>query len=134
MPRNQYLALPRVSDFIDWLASNLDHVSLFAHSYYERRQKVTKTFSNLPDANAQYFWKHKGALGTPSGTCLTSSHAALVALCNALQTGINTANDTNTLEASKEVMKWGGVSAGNVRWLQSTPRDLSVHSRRRRLH
>jgi hypothetical protein len=124
MLRNQYLALPRVSDFIDWLASNLDHVSLFAHSYYERRQKVTKTFSNLPDANAQYFWKHKGAVGTPSGTCLTSSHAALEALCDALHTGINTANDASTLDASMRVMEWGGVSAGNVRWLTVNAKDL----------
>jgi hypothetical protein len=124
MLRNQYLGLATVNDFVDWLASNLGHPSMFAHSYYERRRKTPVTFSDLSDASVQYFWKHKGALGTSAGTSLISSHTALEALRDALQKGINTANDTTTLDASLQVMTWGGVRAGNVRWLVANAEGL----------
>lgn len=74
----QYLKLAVVDDFIDWLAANLDQ-PLFAHAYVDRRHGP-RTFTGLPDALSQYFWKHNGALGAPGGTCLTSSNAVLNAL------------------------------------------------------
>jgi len=123
MYRHQYLH--SVSDFIDWFASHLDHPSLFAHSYIDRRTARTLTFPTLFDACLQYRWKHKGAYGSPAGTCLQSNDAALNSLRNVLQRGINSGNDSQTLEASIEVMAWGGVQAGNVRWLTANAKGLA---------
>lgn len=123
----QYLKLAVVDDFIDWLAANLDQ-PLFAHAYVDRRHGP-RTFTGLPDALSQYFWKHNGALGAPGGTCLTSSNAVLNALRQALNTGMKNSNDAATLSASIEVMAWGGVRAGNARWLTiNTAKLVSILS------
>lgn len=127
MYRNQYLS--SVNDFIDWFASNLGHPSLFAHSYIDRRSNPLGsrklTFPTLFDACEQYHWKHNGAFGSPAGTCLQSNDAALNALRHALQSAINAGNDNQTLTASSAVMSWGGVSAGNVRWLTANAKGLA---------
>ncbi|MCU0071259.1 hypothetical protein N8H71_06645 [Pseudomonas koreensis] len=123
MHRQQYLH--SVSDFIDWFASHLDHASLFAHSYIDRRADSTLKFSTLFDACERYHWKHKGAFAAPAGSCLQSNDVALNSLRNALQRGINSGNDSQTLEASIEVMAWGGVQAGNVRWLAANAKGLA---------
>jgi len=122
MHRTQYLATASVNDFIDWLANNLHHESLFAHSYFDRSRKETVAFAGLEDACDKYYWKHRGAVGLPAGDNLDSSHAALSALRSALQKAIKSADGGATLKTSTEVMAWGGVRAGNVRWLtaQST--------------
>lgn len=122
MHRTQYLKTASVNDFIDWLANNLHHKSLFAHSYFDRSRKETVVFAGLKDACEKYYWKHRGTFGAPAGVNLDSSHEALSALRGALQGAIKSADGTATLKTSTEVMAWGGVRAGNVRWLtaQST--------------
>ena len=123
MRRDQYLnTFPPanghvVQDFVNWLAANLHHPSLFAHQYTDRRSKCTRSFDGLADACTKYHWAHQGALGTPAGSCLTSSDVTLRALRNALKGGVSQPSDPCTLNAAIGVMKWGGVSAGNVRWL-----------------
>ncbi|UQS16697.1 hypothetical protein [Pseudomonas sp. HS6] len=127
MHRTQYLN--SVNDFIDWFASNLGHASLFAHSYIDRRSNPaaprTLAFTTLFDACKQYHWKHNGAFGSPAGACLQTNDAALSALRQALQSAINTVNDSKTLTASSAVMSWGGVRAGNVRWLTANSKGLA---------
>lgn len=127
MHRTQYLN--SVNDFIDWFASNIGHASLFAHSYIDRRSNPaaprTLTFTTLFDACKQYHWKHNGAFGSPAGACLQSNDAVLSALRQALQSAINTVNDSKTLTASSAVMSWGGVRAGNVRWLTANSKGLA---------
>lgn len=132
MHRDQYLGNTSpsttghvVRDFVDWLAANLRDRSLFAHGYTDRRTGSSWQFQGLEDACAQYQWKHKGALGTPAGTSLTSNDAALKALGNALQSSLNTPNDPAALAAAAGIMKWGGVSAGNVRWLTINSNGLA---------
>lgn len=116
MLRNQYLSISVVDDFINWLAVNLDHPTLLAHAYIDRR-RGKKVFKGLHDACSQYHWKHQGALHTPGGTSLASSHATVSALGDALQSAVKAGNDLDALVASTDVMTWGGVRAGNVRWL-----------------
>ncbi|WPC27233.1 MULTISPECIES: hypothetical protein [Pseudomonas] len=122
MHRTEYLATASVNDFIDWLANNLHHESLFAHSYFDRHRKETVAFAGLEDACGKYYWKHRGTFGVPAGDDLDSSHAALSALRGALRIAITSDDASAPLEASTKVMAWGGVRAGNVRWLtaQST--------------
>jgi hypothetical protein len=133
MHRDQYLGKTSTSsaghvvrDFVVWLAANLRHPTLFAHQYTDRRNGKAWQFKGIEDACKQYHWKHKGAMGSPAGTCLTSNDAALTALGKALQNGVDAANDVDVLAASSGVMKWGGVSAGNVRWLTINSDGLSA--------
>ncbi|WP_077048706.1 hypothetical protein [Pseudomonas sp. KK4] len=133
MHRDQYLGKTSnanaghvVRDFVVWLAANLRHPTLFAHQYTDRRTGDQWQFSGLEDACVQYHWKHKGALGSPAGTSLSSNDAALTALGKALQDGIGKADDVEALAASSGVMKWGGVSAGNVRWLTINSNGLAA--------
>lgn len=127
MHRTEYLATASVNDFIDWLANNLHHTSLFAHSYFDRSRKETVAFVGLEDACGKYYWKHRGTFGVPAGVDLDSSHAALSALRDALRRAIHSADDGAILEASTEVMAWGGVRAGNVRWLTAqSPRLAQI--------
>lgn len=131
MHRDQYLGKSApitshvVQDFVDWLATHLHHTSLFAHQYTDRRSQCIRSFSSLDDACAKYHWPHQGALGTPAGVCLTSSDVTLTALGNALKSGLARKSDPCTLIAASGIMKWGGISAGNVRWLTNHSSGLS---------
>jgi len=124
MLRDQYLGITSsattnhvVNDFVDWLAKNLSNTALFTHEYTDRRSGILWKCQGLQDACARYQWRHKGALGVPPGTDLTSNGAALNALSSALHSSINPANDQEAFSAAADVMTWGGVQAGNIRWL-----------------
>ena len=131
MHRDQYLGKSApvnssvVQDFVDWLATHLYDTSLFAHQYTDRRSQRIRSFSGLYDACKHYHWPHQGALGTPAGVCLTSSDVTLKALGNALKSALARKSDPCTLIAASGIMKWGGVSAGNVRWLTNNSSGLS---------
>lgn len=136
MHRDEYLGLnaPQhtphvVRDFINWLSANLNNQPLFAHSYADRRTKKVWQFNGLEDACRQYYWKHKGALGVPGGSDLVSNHAALTALQKALQHSVTltgSSGDQAACSAASEVMKWGGVAAHNVGWLQANTHGLAT--------
>ncbi|MCP2052058.1 UNVERIFIED_ORG: hypothetical protein J3D59_001918 [Pseudomonas fluorescens] len=130
MHRDQYLGKsapvtsPVVQDFVDWLATRLYDTSLFAHQYTDRRSQCIRSFSGLYDACKNYHWPHQGALGNPAGVCLTSSDVTLKALGNALKSALAQKSDPCTLIAASGIIKWGGVSAGNVRWLTNNSSGL----------
>lgn len=132
MHRDQYLGTTSsattnhvVGDFVDWLAKNLGNTSLFTHEYTERRSGILWKCQGLQDASARYQWRHKGALGVPPGTDLTSNGAALNALSSALRSSVNPANDQAAFSAAADVMTWGGVQAGNIRWLSINIKNLA---------
>lgn len=132
MHRDQYLGTTSsattshvVGDFVDWLANNLGNTSLFTHEYTDRRSGIRWQFQGLQDACARYQWRHKGALGVPPGTDLTSNGEALNALSSALRSSINPANDQAAFSAAADVMIWGGVQAGNIRWLSININNLA---------
>lgn len=115
-----------VRDFIDWLASNLASSSKFPHAYTDRRSGRHWQFSGLEDACNQYCWRHRGTLGVPAGHSLDSNHAALSALRDALQSSLAKGDDMAVCEAACEVMRWGGVGAGNNRWLRDNTSGLAT--------
>jgi len=132
MHRDQYLGNTSptttshaVRDFVVWLAANLGDSSLFAHEYTDRRSGTPWQFQGLQDACKQYQWSHKGVFGVSPGTDLASNDAALKALGNALHGSLSTANDSAAFTAAADVMKWGGVQAGNVRWLTINTNQLA---------
>ncbi|WP_177494582.1 hypothetical protein [Pseudomonas sp. H9] len=132
MHRDQYLGTtssatttPVVGDFVDWLAKNLGNTSLFTHQYTDRRSGIRWKCQGLQDACARYQWRHKGTPGVPPGTDLTSNAAALNALSSALRSSLNPANDQAAFSAAAHVMTWGGVQAGNIRWLSINTNKLA---------
>lgn len=132
MHRDQYLGTTSsattnhvVGDFVDWLAKSLSSTALFTHEYTDRRSGILWKCRGLQDACARYQWRHKGALGVPPGTDLTSNGAALNALSSALHSSINPANDMAAFSAAADVMTWGGVQAGNIRWLSININNLA---------
>lgn len=132
MHRDQYLGnisptttSHTVRDFVVWLAENLGNPSLFTHEYTDRRSGTAWQCQGLKDACAKYQWSHKGVRGVLPGTNLESNNAALSALGNALHDSLSPANDPAAFTAAADVMKWGGVQAGNVRWLSINTDQLA---------
>jgi hypothetical protein len=125
MNRHAYFALPHVSGFITWFAAELDCESRFKHEYVDRRSGMQWSCNRLFDAFDRYRWNHPGnvRLGFDSGHCPMSNGIALSALRNDLQ-AIN-GDDRRALDATLDVMSWGGVSAGNANWLKANKDGLA---------
>lgn len=125
MNRQTYLALPHVSQFIDWLAAELDSQWRFTHEYVDRRTGAQWSCNSLFDAFRHYRWNHPGnsRLAFNPGHCAMSNALALAALRNDLE-HIH-GDDQRALDATLDVMSWGGVSAGNARWLKANKQDLA---------
>jgi hypothetical protein len=110
--KSSYLALPVVQQFVTWLGNNLDSET-FAHSYINRRSGAWQCKS-LYDAYVQYHWRHRG------GHTFAHSAATLTSLGKALHAALTSpADDQAARSAATDVMIWGGVVAGNVRWLNA---------------
>ncbi len=132
MHRDQYLGNTTcattshvVRDFVDWLARNLGSTTLFTHEYTDRRSGVRWQCQGLLDACARYQWRHKGAPGVAPGADLASNGKALAALARALRSSLNPANDQAAFSSAADVMTWGGVQAGNIRWLSLNTKGLA---------
>lgn len=132
MYRSQYLGSDTsgvephaVREFIDWLAGNLSSKTLFMHEYIDRRSGRKWQFNGLEDACERYQWKHRGVPGVPPGNTLASNADALDALRTALQSALACGNDHAACDAACAVMRWGGVGAGNIRWLQTNTEGLA---------
>ncbi|MEE1924738.1 hypothetical protein V0R50_23225 [Pseudomonas sp. 148P] len=132
MHRDQYLGNTLsattshvVRDFVDWLARNLGNTTLFTHQYTDRRSGIHWKFQGLQDACARYQWRHKGAPGVAPGADLGSNGQALDALARRLRSSLDPVNDQAAFSAAADVMTWGGVQAGNIRWLSINTKDLA---------
>lgn len=125
MNRQTYLAHPHVSQFIDWLATELDSQWRFAHEYVDRRTGAQWSCNSLFDAFSHYRWNHPGnsRLGFNPGDCTMSNGLALAALRHDLK-HIH-GNDNRALDAALDVMSWGGVNAGNASWLKANKQGLA---------
>jgi len=114
-----YLALPGVSGFISWLASELDSQTHFNHQYVNRKTDEKWSCSSLYNAFENYRWNHPGntRLDFKPGVCSSSNGIALSALRQDLVSAAG--SDSHALEASVDVMRWGGVAARNTDWLEA---------------
>lgn len=125
MKRQDYLNRPHVAAFINWLASELDSQVLFRHQYVERRSGMKWQCQSLYNAFQAYKWNHPGndRLGFVAGDCPNSNGLALSALRKDLIAAVG--NDVLMLQATRDVMAWGGVTAGNGKWLDTNRTGLS---------
>lgn len=117
--QQHYLKQPTVQAFIKWFATNLTS-NTFKHCYLNRRTHTPWQCSSLLDAYHKYLWPHPALGSIPAGNTSGSSAAVLKALQTALREALTHPHcDAVACTASIDVMRWGGVSAGNVRWLQT---------------
>lgn len=125
MQRDTYLSTPMVTDFISWLARELDSDTLFQHRYVDRRSGAPWQCASLFNAYEGYAWNHPGnrRLGVQGGVCAHSNGVALAALRQDLQAAAQ--DDELCLQAAVDVMAWGGVKAGNVAWLTDHRQGLA---------
>lgn len=124
MSRQTYLTLTHVPAFIHWLATELESETRFKHQYVNRKTDEEWSCNGLYNAFEKYCWNHPGnaRLGFNPGECSSSNGIALSALRQDL---VNAAgSDSRILEATVDVMRWGGVAARNADWLKANKAGL----------
>lgn len=110
--KSSYLGITVVQQFAAWFSQNLDSET-FAHSYHNRRSGFWQCKS-LYDAYLRYQWHHR------AGDSFAHSAATLASLSCALHAALASPIDNQAARsAAADVMIWGGVVAGNVRWLNA---------------
>ncbi|WP_160105634.1 hypothetical protein [Pseudomonas izuensis] len=119
-----YATLPHVTDFITWLAAELDSKTLFKHEYVDRRNAAKWSCESLYDAYKSYRWNFPGndRLGYKSGISSAANAGALKALREDIIAAGS--DDALVLQATIDVMAWGGVTARNVDWLKANKHGL----------
>lgn len=125
MSKQQYLDNSTVQDFVNYLAINLNDSEKFKHAYINRRSHKQVIYKGLADALAQYVWPHLETMGAPAGQTLQSNGVALNALQKALIASVTSNNDKAVCDAACEVMRWGGVTNGNLAWLEENKTGLA---------
>lgn len=125
MNRSRYLAQRDVQQFIEWLVPNLTDDGNLSHCFVERRSGRQLQFAGLEDAFEQYRWPSRGAFGIPAGETLADNDQVLRTLRDALRKALDRGDAQATCSAACQVMVWGGVQNGNIRWLQENAESLA---------
>lgn len=125
MAKDEYL--DQVSPFVEWMSRNLDTTTL-RHRYRNRRDNTHWQCNSLYHAYQSYAWRYPAIpeIELETGHTFASNAEALQALQGNLVDSLGPdGSDAKALEATIEVMRWGGVSAGNVKWLNNNKVGLS---------
>lgn len=124
--KKPYSTLPHVESFIEWLATQLDAKAQLNHTYQDRRTGAMWSCNSLYDAYSAYSWNHPGneRLAYHPGSSSMSNDIAL----ESLRADLNAAgtSDAKMLQATLDVMAWGGVSARNSNWLKENQTGLAL--------
>jgi hypothetical protein len=125
MNKNEYVTGNTVEAFVAWMSARLDDAS-FAHGYTLRRGNIPWSCASLFDAYDRYQWGHVELpeFGLPAGSSFASNLRVLETLQTELRAGLAAADNARVLAAAIAVMKWGGVTRGNVPWLEAWRDDL----------
>lgn len=123
--RQQFIARPYVADFIEWFARELDSRTLFQHTYIQRRTGKVWACESLYDAFETYQWNSPA--NDRLGFAATGDAAGNAQALKALRRDLKAAgsDDAKMLQATLDVMAWGGVTAGNAQWLRANERGLA---------
>ncbi|MGO4325922.1 hypothetical protein AB4Z48_13810 [Cupriavidus sp. 2TAF22] len=116
-----------VQSFVAWMGRHLD-TDMFRHEYTDRQSGRHWQCDSLYDAFAKYKWSHPAIarLGVDAGRTFQSNLAAREALRQDLTESLGTpADDAGVCLAAADVMKWGGVTGGNVQWLNMNEAGLA---------
>ena len=126
MNKVNFLAIPNVQNFVDWLVPRIGGADSVEFSN-PRQNGATYQYLH----NAIYSWPHKRTtLNFPAGAVVNlAANAGLVTnttILGQIQTGLTAAlavaNNADFSAWAKCLMKWGGVEPGNNRWIDlNTP-------------
>lgn len=115
--KQPFSTLPHVAEFTQWLTVQLASENTFNHSYVDRRSGAKWTCTSLYSAFTAYNLNHPGnkRLSYNPGSNSASNDMALQALRSDLIAAGT--DDRKMLQATLDIMAWGGVSARNAKWL-----------------
>lgn len=116
-----YLQLPVIQGFVEWLGTNLDNET-FAHNYLQRRTQTNWQCTSLYDAYCQYRWPQSGVFAADFSSNVQILDRLRLALRNAIDLN---SDDALARSAAINVMAWGGVRNGNVSWLTTNEKGLA---------
>lgn len=111
--KNEYLNIPEVQDFMNWLDVRLDKPGIFEHRYYLVKVKKEWKCSCLYEAYEKYWWPYRMVCPIQgkqvAGTGNFDSFKYLETIADELRSSIQV-NNVNMLQKSiLAMLTWGGV-------------------------
>lgn len=127
MKKIDYLNNEAVHDFVHWLAPRLNS-DVFSQSYRNRRNKKIWSCHSIYDAFEQYEWRFPSCadFDITAGHTFAENKLALAAFQAALREAVDQLDDALALKAARAVVSWGGVSNGNITWLNTHKEKLAL--------
>lgn len=126
MNKNQYLANQDVASFIMWFQQYM--TADVSHNYFNAKQNLEYTFTSLYGAFEKYDWPFNVAYPSDEqpikGSTFEDSSAVLNKLKDELRTALKQSNEQQLIEWACCVMKWGGVTNHNNKWLNNINNDV----------
>ena len=127
MKKQEYLKNEEIISFTNWIAEQITSPtgSTLHNSYVTRKPKHDFAFNGISDALKSYAWGFSEVEGLfPEGSTYADNEFALGLLEKNLIESIKTNNQSHFCKACVDVVKWGGVSAHNKKWLESKKENL----------
>ena len=112
MTKQSYLQDVQVSQFIQWMADQIDKPKTYR--YYHDKNKRDWECSSIFNAYEKYEWKGKNFRATK---------ADLDKWSGALNNSLRTNSDTGCKTACESILKWGGVQRGNKAKLEKIQKE-----------
>ena len=108
--KDSFLGDPDVEELSKWIAAHFRPSSGWEHSYVNRKTDDGWSCCGLADAFGQYSWRGKSWRETTE---------RLDRLRHDLRSAVKRRNTEDAVAVCEKVLRWGGVSAHNVRRLRS---------------
>ncbi len=105
MNREEYLNDSQVSDFIEWMRLRVSGEEAFSHSYRMRRSKKSWNCGSLWEAFEKYEFR---------GRDFETNERELGPQRIQIQCAVSNQDNSKFVCAAKGILKWGGVTRGNV--------------------
>lgn len=106
--RAAFAADPAVEEMARWTADRFGRASGWTHTWVDRKSGASRRFSGLHDAFRQYRW---------NGRSWDDNKQELDWLRRRLREAVRRGDVESVVGACEDILKWGGVAAHNVRWL-----------------
>jgi hypothetical protein len=119
MKQNQYIAIPEVSQFIEFFAEAI--CVKFRHEYLIRQTNEKWSCDNIKGAALNYRWPWRGP-----GNLLCDSVISLSGFQSKLLEALQKKNLSDLRDISLEVFKWGGVTNGNANRVRGEADQLAA--------
>lgn len=108
--RGSFLADPDVVKLSEWIAHRFHGSSGWRHTYFERKTGAQWSCRGLADASEKYAWRGKSWSATKVG---------LDRFRHDLRDAVDQGDTDDVVAVCEQILRWGGVSAHNVRYLRS---------------